>query len=111
MNDKIDGAGLEALRAQLDEIDRNLLHVVRDRIQLCIRIGEYKRQHAIAMMQPHRVNAVHERAEAFAMQNGMNTGFLRQLYDVIIAETCRLEDEVIGSGERVSTAGGHHKAE
>lgn len=96
MSDKTDGTDLEGLRAQLDKTDERLLGVVRDRIQLCARIGEYKRQHDIAMMQPHRVNAVHARAEAFAIQNGLNPQFLRKLYDTIIEETCRLEDEVIG---------------
>jgi 4-amino-4-deoxychorismate mutase len=97
MSDKTEGTDLEGLRAQLDKTDERLLDIVRDRIQLCVRIGEYKRQHAIAMMQPHRVNAVHARAEAFAIQNGLNPEFLRKLYDTIIEETCRLEDEVIGN--------------
>ena len=100
MNDSARDEGLERMRAELDQLDKQLLQSVRDRIRICLRIGEYKRENSIPMMQPHRVNLVHERACQFGLENGIDTDFLRQLYDTIIAETCRLEDEVIGKGNQ-----------
>ena len=46
--------------------------------------------------QPQRIGVVQARAADFARAHGMNAEFLRMLYELIIAETCRLEDEVIG---------------
>lgn len=86
---------LDELRTQLQEIDKQLLSVIRDRLVLCSRIGEFKRNNKVPMMQPQRIQIVHDRAAAFAKGNGINPIFLRRLYDLIIEETCRLEDEIM----------------
>jgi len=88
---------LQSLRDELDGLDRTLLETLRQRLDCCCRIGQHKRDHAIAMMQPHRIGVVQERAAAFAAEHGMSPPFLRALYELIIAETCRLEEEIIGA--------------
>ncbi|RII13445.1 chorismate mutase [Streptomyces sp. YIM 130001] len=89
---------LESLRARLDAVDAALLDTVRERLEICLRIGEYKRVHEVAMMQPHRIATVQGRAARYAQEHGIDPAFLRSLYDTIIAETCRLEDEWIAAG-------------
>ncbi|QBJ94606.1 chorismate mutase family protein [Rhodococcus sp. ABRD24] len=91
-----DQPDLEALRAELDGIDRRLLEDIGARIDVCVRIAQVKRDRQIPMMQPHRVNLVQDRAEDFARTHGLSPAFLRRLYDVLIGETCRVEDLVIG---------------
>lgn len=88
---------LELLRKELDDIDGSLLESLRRRLECCVRIGVHKKFHAIPMMQPHRIGFVQQRAAEFAAKNGLNPSFLHALYVLIIAETCRLEDEVIGA--------------
>jgi chorismate mutase len=85
-------ASLEDLRAKLDRIDARLLEQVRDRINCCLEIAEYKRVHGVAMMQPHRIAFVQERAARYGAEHGIDGDFLRGLYELIIAETCRVED-------------------
>ena len=87
---------LASLRDELDGLDETLLETLRRRLDCCCRIGLHKRAHAIAMMQPHRIGVVQARAAAFAAVHDMNPDFLRSLYELIITETCRLEDEIIG---------------
>jgi chorismate mutase len=87
---------LQALRDELDGLDGILLETLRQRLDCCCRIGLHKRDHTIPMMQPHRIGVVQARAAAFAAAHGMSPSFLRELYELIIAETCRLEDEIIG---------------
>ena len=82
-------------RNELDALDVQLLDVLRRRIECCVSIAELKREHDIPMMQPGRVGVVHQRAEAFGREHGINTDFLRSLYEVIITETCRVEDLII----------------
>ena len=89
---------LEQLRSELDALDAELLDTLRDRIRCCVRIAEVKRRDAVPMMQPHRIAVVQERAAAYAGANGLDAGFLRRLYELIIGETCRVEDQVIGTG-------------
>jgi 4-amino-4-deoxychorismate mutase len=86
---------LERLRAQLDALDRALLDTVRDRIRCCVRIADVKRRNRVPMMQPHRIEIVQQRASAYAAENGIDATFLRRLYDLIVDETCRVEDLVI----------------
>ena len=47
------------------------------------------------MMQPHRIGVVQQRAARFAEANGLDLAFMKQLYDLIIGETCRIEDLII----------------
>jgi 4-amino-4-deoxychorismate mutase len=90
---------LERLRAQLDALDRVLLDTVRDRIRCCVRIAGVKRRHSVPMMQPHRIAVVQERAAAFAAENDIDADFLHRLYDLIIDETCRVEDLVMAADD------------
>ncbi|MCJ1678237.1 chorismate mutase family protein [Streptomyces sp. APSN-46.1] len=94
---------IEDLRAQLDAIDERFLQELRARIEKCVEIGHFKRKHDVPMMQPHRIGIVQERAALFGEQHGINQEFLRRLYELIIEETCRVEDLVIGEavGETV----------
>jgi len=87
---------LETLRAELDQIDARLLDVLRERIECCVRIAEHKAEHGVPMMQPHRIGFVKARAAEYGEKHGISVEFLSQLYDLVIGETCRVEDLVIG---------------
>lgn len=88
---------LDALRARLDGIDNELLDQVRRRIGCCVDIAHYKREHGVPMMQPERVRLVHDRAARYGALHGLDPAFLRRLYQLIIDETCRVEDTIIGA--------------
>ncbi|MEN0134840.1 MAG: chorismate mutase family protein [Rhodococcus sp. (in: high G+C Gram-positive bacteria)] len=102
---------LEGLRAELDAVDATLLETVRQRLEVCLRIGELKRREHIAMMQPGRIHIVHERARQYADSHSLSPEFFDSLYDLLIAETCRLEDLVINAeaaDEGPRHNGNHH---
>ncbi|MFE4501478.1 chorismate mutase family protein [Rhodococcus sp. NPDC056743] len=94
-HDRSPGDDLERFRRQLDAIDATLLETVRERLLLCLQIGEWKRSSHVPMMQPSRVHVVQERARQFARQHNLSPEFFSSLYELLIAETCRLEDLVI----------------
>ena len=89
---------LETLRAQLDRIDAEFLAALGARVDVCRRIAHHKREHGVPMMQPHRIGVVQQRAARFAEANGLDLTFMQRLYDLIIAETCRIEDLIIDAG-------------
>ena len=94
-----DGDKLTSLRAELGQLDERLLDTIRARIECCMRIAEYKRDHDVPMMQPQRFAAAQDRAAAFARVHGVTPDFLRAFYELMISETCRVEDEIIsGAG-------------
>jgi chorismate mutase len=90
---------LETLRGQLDALDRVLLDTVRDRVRCCVRIARVKRRQAVPMMQPQRIALVQQRAASYAAEHGIDAQFLHRLYDLIIDETCRVEDLVIADDD------------
>ena len=89
-------ADLDTLRNRLDRIDAELLERIRERIECCAEIARFKRANGMPMMQPHRIDTVHRRAAEYGTAHGVDRAFLRRLYELIIEETCRVEDEIIG---------------
>lgn len=97
---------LDTLREELDIVDEALLEAVRQRLEVCLRIGELKRREHIPMIQPDRMQVVHDRAREFADRHSLSPEFFDSLYDVLIAETCRLEDLVINAESPKSAKNG-----
>ncbi|MFH8619211.1 chorismate mutase family protein [Streptomyces sp. NPDC017979] len=95
-----DSHALEALRAELDAVDERLRDALRERIEICVRIAEHKKENAVPMMQPHRIGIVQERAARFAAEHQIDHAFIKRFYDLIIEETCRVEDLVIAGKGR-----------
>lgn len=95
---------LETLRTELDRIDVEFLAALGARVAVCRRIAHHKREHGVPMMQPHRIGVVQQRAARFAEATGLDLTFMKQLYDLIIAETCRIEDLIIDAGADGSAA-------
>ena len=86
---------LQDLRTRLDAIDERLLDVLRARLECCLEIARVKRANDLPMMQNHRIGIVHERAARYAERHGLSREYLRALYDLVITESCRVEDEII----------------
>jgi 4-amino-4-deoxychorismate mutase len=88
-------AGLEPFRRRLDEIDDQVAKLLGERLQICREVAVYKSEHEIPMMQPHRVKAVRERYLARGAEVDLPEDFTSDLFELLIATTCRLEDELM----------------
>ncbi|HEY2768744.1 MAG TPA: chorismate mutase [Solirubrobacteraceae bacterium] len=88
-------AGLEPYRRRLDELDEQIAHAFGERFQICREIALYKREHEIPMMQPGRVEQVRARYLARGAEVSLPEDFTSALFELMIAATCKLEDELI----------------
>lgn len=88
-------AGLEPFRERLDEIDDSIAKLLGERLQICREVAVYKSEHEIPMMQPERVKLVRERYLARGAEHDLPEDFTSDLFDLLIATTCRLEDELM----------------
>ena len=95
---------LEEFRREIDQIDAILLDALGRRLGICAQVAHFKRANGIPMMQPSRVEAVKDRAAALAASHGLRPEFVRELYGLIIAEACRLEDDIIDAAPATVTA-------
>ncbi|HET8565025.1 MAG TPA: chorismate mutase [Solirubrobacterales bacterium] len=87
--------GLEPFRNRLDEIDEAIARLLGERLDVCREVAVYKHEHAIPMMQPDRVKLVRERYLARGAEVGLPEEFSSDLFELLIATTCRLEDELM----------------
>lgn len=87
--------GLEPFRRRLDEIDDQVAKLLGERLQICREVAVYKSEHEIPMMQPHRVKAVRERYLARGAEVDLPEDFTSNLFELLIATTCKLEDELM----------------
>jgi chorismate mutase len=88
--------GLDPYRRRLDEIDEAIARLLGERFQVCREVAFHKREHGIPMMQPERVQEVRARYLARGAECDLPLDFTAQLFKLLIAATCKLEDEIIG---------------
>jgi chorismate mutase len=97
--------GLEPYRSRLDRIDDEIARLLGERFELCRQIARYKREHDMPMMQPHRVVAVRERYMARGEEAKLPPEFTADLFELLIAATCKEEDELMAALETSSEGG------
>lgn len=81
---------LEAFRRQIDELDEQILELVAARVRVVLEVGDYKRQHGLAVYDPERERRVLERLSSRA-QPPLDRGTVRRIFERLIDESRRLE--------------------
>lgn len=88
-------ADLGLLRKQVDELDRRLLALLRERLELVARIALEKRESAASLRDPERERAVLSRVAAVAGEEGLDPGLCRELFRVILAMSVRVQEQAL----------------
>ncbi len=88
-------SGLEPFRRRLDGIDDEIARLLGERFDICREVALYKRAHGIPVMQPNRVEEVRSRYLARGAQADLPIEFTGDLFDLLIAATCKAEDELM----------------
>jgi 4-amino-4-deoxychorismate mutase len=99
-------SGLEPFRRRLDQLDGEIAGALGERFAICREIALYKREHDIPMMQPGRVAEVRSRYLARGAAVQLPADFTAALFELLIAATCRMEDELIAAHPSVAGDGG-----
>ena len=74
---------LNWLRAEIDELDDQLWEAIDRRMDVSRRIGEWKKAHGIAPLQPERYQEIVERLKVKGERIGLDTDFLLRLWELI----------------------------
>jgi chorismate mutase len=88
-------SGLEPFRRRLDQLDDEITRLLGERFDICREVALYKSAHGIPMMQPDRVKEVRARYLARGAQIDLPADFTGDLFDLLIAATCKAEDELM----------------
>jgi chorismate mutase len=89
--------GLEPFRRRLDAIDDEIARLLGERFEICREVALYKSAHEIPMMQPNRVEEVRARYLARGAEADLPAEFTGDLFDLLIAATCKEEDELMAA--------------
>ena len=87
--------GLEPFRRRLDVLDGEITRLLGERFDVCREVALYKRANEIPMMQPDRVEQVRSRYLQRGRELQLPEDFTAALFELLIAATCRMEDELI----------------
>jgi chorismate mutase len=86
-------------RENIDKIDREILRLLGQRFEVCRKVAEIKKEHSLSVVQQDRIKAVLDHVAQQSILVQIEPAFSQLLYNVIIAETCRVELELISSND------------
>ena len=91
-------AGIDQLRSRIDYIDEDLLKEFGARMEVSRKIGAYKRDHNVAIVQTSRWDQVLEGVKEKARAYGLSEKFIEDVFNAIHEESIRIQNGVLSAG-------------
>lgn len=88
---------LTELRKQIDECDNALLEELAKRMRIAREIGTYKKEHNMTILQAGRYNEILDKYAAQGAQCGLDTEFIKKVFEAIHEESVRQQAIIINS--------------
>lgn len=86
---------LERLRAIIDEIDEDIVNQFSNRMDMVEKIGEYKRDNDVVILQLERWEHILKTRTELAEKAGLSSDFIKQMLDIIHQESIRIQTKVM----------------
>ncbi len=86
---------LTRLREQINQVDDELLLLMGQRMKLADKIGEYKRDNNITILQTNRWNEILERAYKKGEQLGLSKEFIVRYFDAVHMESINHQNKIM----------------
>lgn len=93
---------LDDLRVKIDDIDNQLIDLLKDRMKISKEIGLYKLENNITILQSRRYNEVIRDRNEKANRKGLNIEFVSKIFETIHEESVQLQSIVMNSKSNVS---------
>lgn len=88
---------LERLRDQINHLDDELLQLLGQRMKIADKIGEYKKNNSVTILQTSRWNEILERALAKGEVLGLSRDFIIKYFDAVHMESINHQNRVMNS--------------
>lgn len=86
---------LEKLREQINQIDDELMQLLSQRMKVADKIGEYKRNNNITILQPARWNEILEKAGIKGKLLGLSEEFIQKYFDAVHIESINHQNKIM----------------
>jgi len=90
-------SALEAMRQQINQLDDELLQVLSTRMKVAQKIGEYKKNNEITILQTNRWNEILDRAISKGSKLGLSDDFVTKYMDAVHMESINQQNKVMNS--------------
>jgi chorismate mutase len=94
-DDTVTTEGITQLRKQIDELDNQVMDILAKRMRVCREIGQYKKEHNMTVLQAQRYNEILDKRGAQGSLCGMDSEFVKKIYEAIHEESVRQQIEII----------------
>lgn len=86
---------LASLREQINHIDDELLTLIGQRMKIADKVGEYKKENKVTILQTNRWNEILERAVAKGDALGLSKEFIIRYFDAVHLESISHQNKVM----------------
>jgi chorismate mutase len=90
---------LDELRNQIDKIDDLVFQKMAERMQVVEKIGNYKKDNNITILQVSRWDEILQKRTAYARALNLNTDFAEKLLELMHAESIRKQTEIMSKSQ------------
>ncbi|MCX2476755.1 chorismate mutase [Pedobacter sp. MC2016-05] len=90
---------LADLRKNIDKIDDLLLQKLAERMAIVEKIGEYKRDNQVTILQVNRWDAIIKKGHAFAKALKLDLNFTEKFLELMHGESIRKQTEIMNAGK------------
>ena len=97
-DDKEYNENIEQLRARIDVIDENLLDVLRSRMEVSRKIGQFKKSHNIAIVQASRWDSLLAGMIRRGAEYGLSESFVTAVFTAIHEASVDAQNKILGGG-------------
>ncbi len=88
-------AALEKLRQQINHLDDELMQILSQRMRIADKIGEYKKNNSITILQTNRWNEILQRAFAKGETLGLSKEFIMKYFDAVHMESINHQNKIM----------------
>jgi chorismate mutase len=88
-------AVMEKFRQQINHLDDELLQILSQRMKIAEKIGQYKKENNITILQTNRWNAILERAFTKGEKLGLSKEFITKYFDAIHMESISHQNKIM----------------
>ncbi|HVG40612.1 MAG TPA: chorismate mutase, partial [Chitinophagaceae bacterium] len=90
-------AVLEKMRQQINHLDDELMHLLGQRMKIAEKIGAYKKENNITILQTKRWNHILERAFKKGEKFSLSKEFITKYFDAVHMESINHQNKVFNS--------------
>lgn len=90
-------AAMEKMRQQINQLDDELMQLLGQRMKVADKIGQYKKDNNITILQTNRWNAILDRAFDKGEKLGLSREFITKYFDAVHMESINHQNKIMNS--------------